>query len=98
MNCFEILNDFWRKIAKRGKLGIWAKQASLLQCRNPRCSVGTHAAMVWVASPRRGWRVKKATPRVCCSVAVLRRGVDIGHSEHIFKFLFRKSSFRTLIV
>ena len=43
-------------------------------------------------------RAKKAAPRVCCSVALLRRGVNTVHRGKIFGFLFRKSCIRAPIV
>ena len=83
--CFEFLGDFWRKSqkeAKKEKLG--KNRATSLRRR------GCFTA----ARPR----AKMATPRVRCSIALLRRSEVTVHSEPKFLFIFRKSRIRALIV
>ena len=75
---FEVLGDFWRKIANRGK------QEKL----------GTSPFVVAkgglaMARPR----AKKATPRVHCNEALLRRGEDTVHSGPKFLFCFESPVF-----
>ena len=70
---FEFLGDFWRKIANRGK----------------REKLGTDpfaAAKGGLAVVR--LRAKKATPRVRCSEALLRRGKGTVHRGKNFRILF----------
>ena len=83
------------KSVQIGKSGHY--RASMSQRREPtlRCRPTLRRG---IPLPRRGLGAKNGTPRVCHGEALLRHGVATVPSEQFFLLLFRKSSFRTLVV
>ena len=70
--CFEFLRIFLRKIAKKKENGNLGKT----------CPFAAAKGCLAAARPR----AKKATPRVRCSIAVLRRDEDTVHRGKISDF------------